>query len=115
MAKLMKSQLNLWYMDDGSLGGEVDVLIEDFVMVRRIGRAFGLLVNDQKCELVTDDLEVVEKFRAIAPSIIHVGTLKASLLGAPIGSSEELDVVLSKKITHRLPAFDLQAKTAVLS
>jgi len=37
MANLMKSQLNLWYMDDGSLGGEVDVLIEDFATVRRIG------------------------------------------------------------------------------
>jgi len=81
MANLMKSQLNLWYMDDGSLGGEVDVLIEDFATVRRIGSAFGLLVNEQKCELVTDDLEVVEKFRAIAPSIIHVSTPKASLLG----------------------------------
>jgi hypothetical protein len=99
LARLMKSQLNLWYMDDGSLGGEVDVLIEDFETVRRIGRAIGLLVNDQKCELVTDDIEVVDKFRAIAPSIIHVSTSKAGLLGAPIGSSDEIDVVLSKKIT----------------
>jgi len=50
------------------------VLVEDFATVRRIGRAFGLLFNYQKCELVSDDLEVIEKFRAIAPSIIHVST-----------------------------------------
>ena len=33
----MKSMFNIWYMDDGSLGGEVDILIEDFETVRRIG------------------------------------------------------------------------------
>jgi len=62
MANLMKSQLNLWYMDDGSLGGRSTCSLK---ILRRIGSAFGLLVNEQKCELVTDDLEVVEKFRAI--------------------------------------------------
>jgi len=94
----MKSMLNIWYMDDGSLGGEVDVLIEDFETVRRIGSTLGLLLNEHRCELVTDDMEVVEKFRVIAPTIIHVNISRANLLGAPIGSLEEIDVVLTKKI-----------------
>jgi hypothetical protein len=25
LAKLMKSELNVWYMDDGTLGGDADV------------------------------------------------------------------------------------------
>ena len=25
----MKSELNIWYMDDGTLGGDVGVLLED--------------------------------------------------------------------------------------
>ena len=33
----MKSVFNIWYMDDGSLEGEVDILIEDFETVRRFG------------------------------------------------------------------------------
>ena len=99
LARLMKSTLNIWYMDDGSLGDEVDVLIEDFEVVRRIGSAIGLLLNEHKCELVTDDMEVVEKFRAIAPSINHVSTSHADMLGAPIGSLEEIDIVLTKKIS----------------
>ena len=49
----MKSMFNIWYMDDGSLGGEVDILIEDFETVRRIGSTFGLQLNEHKCELVT--------------------------------------------------------------
>jgi len=100
LARLMKSMLNIWYMDDGSLGGEVDVLIEDFETVRRIGSTLGLLLNEHKCELVTDDMEVVEKFRVIAPTIIHVNISRANLLGAPIGSLEEIDVVLTKKISE---------------
>ena len=99
LARLMKSKLNLWYMDDGSLGGEVDVLIEDLEMVRRNGSAIGLLLNEHKCELVTDDMEVVQKIQTIAPSITHVHTSNAVLLGAPIGSLEEIDVVLTKKIS----------------
>ena len=46
-------------MDDGSLGGEVDILIEDFETVRRIGSTYGLLLNEHKCGLVTNDMEVV--------------------------------------------------------
>ena len=99
LARLMKSKLNLWYMDDGSLGGEVDVLIEDLEMVRRNGSAIGLLLNEHKCELVTDDMEVVQKIQTIAPSITDVLTSNAVLLGAPIGSLEEIDVVLTKKIS----------------
>ena len=78
-------------MGDGSLGDEVDIFIEDFETVRRIGSTFGLLLN----ELVTNDLEVVKNFRVIAPTIIHVDISQADLLGAPIGSLKEIDVVLT--------------------
>ena len=82
-------------MDDGSLGGEVDILIEDFETVRCIGSTFELLLNKHKCELVTNDKEFVKKFRVIAPTIIHVDISQADLLGAPIGSLKEIDVVLT--------------------
>ena len=75
------------------------MLIEDLEMVRRNGSAIGLLLNEHKCELVTDDMEVVQKIQTIAPSITHVHTSNAVLLGAPIGSLEEIDVVLTKKIS----------------
>ena len=47
----MKSMFNIWYMDDGSLGGEVDILMEDFETVRRINSTYGLLLNEHKCGL----------------------------------------------------------------
>ena len=42
-------------------------------------------------------MEVVKKFRVVALTIIHVDISQADLLGAPIGSLEEIDVVLTKK------------------
>ena len=92
LAKLMKTPLNIlvhgtcWYMDDGTLGGDVDVLISDFLVVHSIG----LKLNESKCELITDDLDVLLKFRAIAPSIQHISVSRSVLLGAPIGNSEGL-------------------------
>ena len=44
-------------------------------------------------------MEFVKKFRVIAPTIIHVDISQADLLGAQIGSLEEIDVVLTKKIS----------------
>ena len=79
LAKLMKSELNVWYMDDGTLGGDADVLLVDFNTVRRVGQEFGLELNEQKCELITDDDDVVDKFRADAPSILHIKTSQAVL------------------------------------
>jgi hypothetical protein len=42
---------------------------------------------------------VVNEFGAIASTITHVNILQAHLLGTPIGSLEETNVVLSKKIS----------------
>ena len=96
----MKSELNVWYMDDGTLGGDADVLLVDFNTVRRVGQELGLELNEQKCELITDNDDVVDKFRVDAPSILHIKTSQAVLLGAPIGSTEEIDSTLSRKVAE---------------
>ena len=98
LAKSLKSILNVWYMDDGTLGGDVEVLLDDFEAVRQNGSSLGLILNEGKCELITNEPEIVERFRTIAPSILHVNTSKAVLLGAPIGCMEGIDLVLSKKM-----------------
>ncbi len=98
LAKLLKSELNIWFMDDGTLGGDVDVLIHDYETVRRIGKELGLVLNEQKCELITGDPDVVNRFKSVAPRILHINTCDATLLGAPIGGKASMEAVLSKKI-----------------
>jgi hypothetical protein len=42
----MKASLNSWYMDDGTLGDNVDVLINDYQAVPQIDRRIGLELNE---------------------------------------------------------------------
>ena len=48
LAKSLKAELNVWYMDDGTLGGEIEVLMEDMETIRRVGRELGLVLNEHK-------------------------------------------------------------------
>ena len=64
-------------MDDGTLGGGVDVLLGDF---RKVGSNLGLTLNETKCELITEDPDVISKFRFIAPSITHVRSVHQAML-----------------------------------
>jgi hypothetical protein len=57
-------------------------------------RKLGLIINITKCEIMTDNVEVLEKYRDVAPGIKHVKTAAAMLLGAPIGSEQSVDDVL---------------------
>ena len=85
-------------MDDGTMGGEVDTLLEDFRMLMVEGAKLGLIVNIAKCEVITDDENVLQKIRDIAPSIQHVKTSSAILLSAPIGGNQSIDEVLATKL-----------------
>ena len=56
LARSMTSEFNGWYLDDGSLGGCIADLMHDLEIVRRVGPTIGLVLNDDKCEIVTDDV-----------------------------------------------------------
>ena len=47
-----KSALNLGYLDDLTLGGQVDVVAADVLTVAEAGRDLGLILNISKCELI---------------------------------------------------------------
>jgi hypothetical protein len=98
LVKRIKSQCNIWYMDDGANGDNVEVLLSDFEMLMDESRKLGLFINVTKCEIITDNVEVLQKFRDVAPDIKHVKTAAAMLLGAPIGSEQSVEDVLQAKL-----------------
>ena len=51
LVKSCKSPLNLWYLDDSSLGGPVKTVLEDYKMIREASVNLGQEVNSSKCEL----------------------------------------------------------------
>ena len=69
--KRIKFQCNNWYMDDGTMGDNIDTLLTDFKMLLDEGRKLRLIVKIAKCEVIAENLELVREFRVVAPDIIH--------------------------------------------
>ena len=66
--------------------------------MRRVGPSIGLVLNEDKCEIVTDDVSVVASMKAVMPNIRHIASGEAVLLGAPVGDEAAVDSVLSSKL-----------------
>jgi hypothetical protein len=90
----MTSEINLWYLNDGTISGELRDLLHDLDTVRRVGATLSLLLNVNKYEIVTNDGSVVSSFRAVITNILHIPRNDAVLLNAPIGDELSIDTVL---------------------
>ncbi|XP_047992700.1 uncharacterized protein LOC125231302 [Leguminivora glycinivorella] len=83
----LKSPLNAWYLDDGTIGGKPGEVMEDLQLLIPALKNVGLEVNPTKCELFT--CGPVSKFHldnleSLLPGIKMVDKTGLSLLGAPI-------------------------------
>jgi len=96
----LKTEYGQWFLDDGSMGGKVEDLMLAFQTLKREAVKMGLDVNERKCELITADLSVVQRFQSIAPDIIIVHPDAAVLLGAPVGGQQSVDLVLEKNLSE---------------
>jgi hypothetical protein len=82
----MQSNFNVWYIDDEIIGGNADVLLDDFLLLIAEGKNLGLTVNIAKCELIINDEYVLGKFTTVASDVSHV-----SPSYAPIGGESGMD------------------------
>lgn len=84
----LTSELNVWYLDDGTIGGDPNVVLHDFSTIIKKCRDVGLNVNFSKCELYfcgAQNNYIATEFHKISSSIKIVNDL--SLLGAPISDN----------------------------
>ena len=83
VVKRLSSPLNLWYLDDGTLGGSPSQVLADFKLIKSEGIHMGLQVNAGKCEVVDlngcCDLPCFE-------NVQQVDVTNLTPLGAPLGS-----------------------------
>ena len=105
LMKSCASELNVFYLDDGTLAGPPDVVKSDFAKIIEESRALGLEVNDEKCEIYfpdeshPDKQRIMGEFKALAPKIKLVTDETLTLLGAPIHAAA-IDGVLTEKLDH---------------
>jgi hypothetical protein len=84
----LDSQMNIWYLDDGTLADYPEVVLSDFKKVINLSQEIGLELNFYKCEIFCcsgdTDLKVIKEFQNLAPGIKTCDRESLSLLGSPI-------------------------------
>ncbi|KAI5632042.1 reverse transcriptase (RNA-dependent DNA polymerase) domain-containing protein [Phthorimaea operculella] len=83
----LKSTLNIWYLDDGTIGGTVSEVADDIQRLFPKLKEVGLEVNTGKCEIYpcgTEAARECARFDTLIPGIKVLNRDNLSLLGAPI-------------------------------
>ena len=85
----VESELNVWYLDDATIGGSPESVLIDMQRCIRLKR-IGLIVNPKKTEIINVGLaaerfsRVVNSFTELLPEIKVTELTKMELLGSPI-------------------------------
>ncbi|XP_061723449.1 uncharacterized protein LOC133529685 [Cydia pomonella] len=82
----LNSPLNVWYLDDGVIGGRPETIIEDLKNLIPTFKELGLEVNPTKCELFCGSMSEssFSALQTLLPGIKRLDKASLSLLGAPI-------------------------------
>ncbi|GAV04658.1 hypothetical protein RvY_14912 [Ramazzottius varieornatus] len=102
LTKSLQSPFNLWYLDDATLGGDLEQVCEDLRTVVRAGAALGLELNLGKCEVFAfggTDREcatAIAKVQIHCPGILLPQRSNLTLLGVPL-FNEAIPSVLKAK------------------
>lgn len=119
MVRRLRSMLNAWYQDDGTLGGTAKAVFNDVQEVISRSEDVGMKLNRSKCEIIVkngSDAASLEALQSLLPGAKILMPSECHLLGAPL-TSEALQPALDEKIesvsrlVSRLPA--LQSHTAL--
>ena len=101
-SRLPNCDLNIWYLDDATLGGTAQEVLADLANVIAELQEAGLTVNDSKCEIIllnhtsVEEEETLSGFRDLLPNIRLLREQEFQLLGSPL-TMAAADPILQKK------------------
>jgi len=90
ITRQIDTELNVWYLDDGTLGDTPEKVISNVENLVRRMREVGLEFNGNKCQLIMlqhtreEEFQTEEMFRAVLPEVEVVPPVNGTLLGAPL-------------------------------
>jgi hypothetical protein len=88
--RAMRSSFRLGYLDDISLGGKKDDVLQDLALIKDLETSLGICLNNKKCELYSKTEQTEPEFEGFER--MDMGSLL--LLGAPLFRGEALDGAL---------------------
>ena len=107
LTKDLVSEVNLWYLDDGTLIGTAESVLSDYKKIKDASDSLGLEVNPGKCEIMLvnpkeNNNSTIAKFRELAPEIREISKDDLTMLGSPIMVEAINGVLLSKLESFQL-------------
>ena len=93
----LHSELRMSYLDDISLGGDVEDISNDLVMFKQGAKDVGLQLNPNKCEIISVVPDSQNSILSLLPGSRIVNLSMATLLGSPLGDVPGISSVLSEK------------------
>ena len=93
----LRSEFHAFYLDDGTLGGDVESVVRDLRLVESAADQLGLELNKAKSEVISKDSTSLNEFLSAAPGFPVITPAQATLLGSPIGDS--IDDCISTKVS----------------
>ena len=98
MTTRLSSSFKMIYLDDGTLCGSVEDVLEDFRFLSEASSDLGLVLNTRKCEVIGNDKNTVSAMLSSLPSLSNVKPAEAILLGSPIGGAPAINSIILSKI-----------------
>ncbi|KAJ0183176.1 hypothetical protein K1T71_001152 [Dendrolimus kikuchii] len=100
----LNSKFNVWYLDDGTLGGDIDTLKKDIQYLIYEFDKIGLELNYSKCEIYFSDKvpnihNIISDFQSLGLNFKIVDKNSLSLLGCPV-FEESFSTFVSNKIQN---------------
>lgn len=106
LVKKIQSAFNVFYLDDGTIGDDYNIVLKDFKSFMSECKELGLSVNQSKCELFipmdSHKEEIISVFREVAPQIKIIEQDDLSLLGSPLTDFAANSILSSKINTYQL-------------
>ncbi|KAL5500326.1 hypothetical protein EMCRGX_G011871 [Ephydatia muelleri] len=93
----LHSELSMSYLDDISLGGDVEDISNDLVMFKQGAKDVGLQLNPNKCEIISVVPDSQNSILSLVPGSRIVNLSMATLLGSPLGDVPGISSVLTEK------------------
>ena len=88
IVKSLKSEVNLWYLDDSNLADSPQIVLEDLQVLQRDLSSIGLSINSSKCELICLNLDnpetVINSFKQCLPNLKITPVEESTILGSPV-------------------------------
>ena len=94
----LKSEFCLFYLDDGTLGGDAEQTLQDLRSVELGAKELGLCLNHVKCEVISEDPAATGVLLASAPNLQVTDPEFATLLGSPLGSIDSVNESICGKV-----------------